>query len=64
MAILIRTLKVDSHKLAKKAMGWGFKLGPEEIMGIPDRGVRLLLEQPEVEEHVKELKARRDVTRC
>lgn len=54
-------MKVDSHKLANKAIGWGFKLTEDGVMGLNDRGIGLLLEQPEVKESLKVLNAQRDV---
>ena len=60
-ATLILKMKVDSHKLASKAMGWGFKLLDDGVMGLNDRGIGLLLEQPEVKEILKVFHAQRDV---
>lgn len=60
-ATLILEMRVDSHKLANKAMGWGFKLMEDGVMGLNDRGIGLLLEQPEVQENLKVLNAQRDV---
>ena len=60
-ATLILKMKVDSHKLASKAMGWGFKLLDDGVMGLNDRGIKLLLDQPEVKEILKVFHAQRDV---
>ena len=43
VATLILDQKVDSHKLAERAKGWGFKVGDEGVMGLDSRGIGLLL---------------------
>ena len=54
LATLITKGRVDSHKLAEKATSWGFKMGDDEIIGLDQRGIRLILQQPEVEQARKE----------
>ena len=61
LATLITEGRVDSHKLAEKATSWGFKMGDDEIIGLDQRGIRLILQQPEVEQARKELTARRNI---
>ena len=43
VATLILDQKIDSHKLAERAKGWGFKVGDEGVMGLDSRGIGLLL---------------------
>ena len=61
LAKLVLDMRLDSHKLADKARGWGFKLLDDGIIGLNDRGIALLMQLPEVQQAVKVLQARRSV---